>query len=53
MYYGRKWFVERYPDLANASALVAFHQDGPLRALQMPQVRRSMYSRWVQVVKYA
>jgi alpha-mannosidase len=36
MYTGRKWFVERYPGLD--SAVVAFHQDGPLRALQMPQV---------------
>lgn len=36
MYLGRKWFVERYPALE--SAVVAFHQDGPLRAAQMPQV---------------
>jgi alpha-mannosidase len=36
MYLGRKWFVERYPGLD--SAVVAFHQDGPLRAIQMPQV---------------
>ena len=36
MYTGRKWFVERFPQLD--SAVVAFHQDGPLRALQMPQV---------------
>ena len=37
MYTGRKWFVERYPGLVNG-ATVAFHQDGPLRALQAPQV---------------
>lgn len=36
MYSGRKWFVERYPTLD--SAVVAFYQDGPLRALQMPQI---------------
>lgn len=38
VYSGRKWFIERYPDLANVAALTAFHQDGPLRALQMPQI---------------
>ena len=36
MYSGRKWFVERYPGLD--SGVVAFHQDGPLRAIQAPQV---------------
>ena len=30
--------MDRYPELANVTAMVAFHQDGPLRALQMPQV---------------
>eukprot|EP01060_Flectonema_neradi_P020177 TRINITY_DN27698_c0_g1_i1.p1 TRINITY_DN27698_c0_g1~~TRINITY_DN27698_c0_g1_i1.p1 ORF type:complete len:1128 (+),score=218.92 TRINITY_DN27698_c0_g1_i1:491-3385(+) len=38
IYNGRKWFIERYPELENLTAQVAFHQDGPLRALQMPQV---------------
>jgi hypothetical protein len=37
MYTGRKWFVQRYPNLDGA--VVAFHQDGPLRAAQTPQVR--------------
>ena len=36
MYEGRKWYVERYPGIR--SAVVAFHQDAPLRALQIPQV---------------
>lgn len=36
MYLGRKWFVDNFPGVD--SAVVAFHQDGPLRALQMPQI---------------
>ena len=36
MYFGRKWWIDRYPDID--SAVVAFHQDGPLRALQVPQI---------------
>ena len=35
VYMGRKWFIDRYPQLANITAMVAFHQDGPLRALQV------------------
>lgn len=39
MYEGRRWFLDRYGHIPGVdSAVVAFHQDGPLRALQMPQV---------------
>ena len=36
LYEGRKWFTERYPEVD--SARVAFQQDSPAKALQMPQV---------------
>jgi len=35
-YEGRKWFVERYPEVD--SARVAFQQDCPAKALQMAQI---------------
>jgi alpha-mannosidase len=38
VYQGRKWFVDRWPELADIGAQVAFHQDGPLRSLQTAQV---------------
>jgi alpha-mannosidase len=51
MYVGRKWFVERYPALD--SAVVAFHQDGPLRAIQMPQVYAKAGMRYMKPSRLA
>ena len=51
MYVGRKWFVERYPGLD--SAVVAFHQDGPLRAIQMPQVYAKAGMRYMKPSRLA
>ena len=51
MYTGRKWFVERYPGLD--SAVVAFHQDGPLRAAQMPQVYAKAGMRYLKPSRLA
>jgi len=51
MYTGRKWFVERYPGLD--SARVAFHQDGPLRALQMPQVYRKAGVKYMKTSRWS
>ena len=51
MYTGRKWFVERYPDLD--SAVVAFHQDGPLRSLQMPQLYRKAGMRYMKTSRWS
>lgn len=51
MYTGRKWFVERYPGLD--SARVAFHQDGPLRALQMPQVYRKAGIKYMKTSRWS
>ena len=50
MYTGRKWFVERYPGLD--SAVVAFHQDGPLRSLQMPQLYRKAGMRFMKTSRW-
>ena len=51
MYVGRKWFVERNPGLD--SAVVAFHQDGPLRAIQMPQVYAKAGMRYMKPSRLA
>jgi hypothetical protein len=51
MYVGRKWFVERYPGLD--SGVVAFHQDGPLRAIQMPQVYAKAGMRYMKPSRLA
>jgi alpha-mannosidase len=51
MYVGRKWFVERYSGLD--SAVVAFHQDGPLRAIQMPQVYAKAGMRYMKPSRLA
>ena len=51
MYMGRKWFVERYPGLD--SAVVAFHQDGPLRAIQTPQVWRRSGVRYLKSSRWS
>jgi alpha-mannosidase len=51
MYEGRKWFVERYPGID--SAVVAFHQDAPLRALQMPQVYSKAGVRYLKASRFS
>lgn len=51
MYVGKKWFNERYPGLD--SAVVAFHQDGPLRAIQMPQVYAKAGMRYMKPSRLA
>ena len=51
MYLGRKWFVERWPGLN--SAVVAFHQDGPLRAIQAPQVWRRSGVRYLKSSRWS
>jgi Glycosyl hydrolases family 38 N-terminal domain len=51
MYTGRKWFVERYGALD--SAVVAFHQDGPLRALQAPQVWKKSGMRYLKSSRWS
>ena len=51
MYTGRKWFVERYPGVESAD--VAFHQDGPLRALQVPQLYRKAGVRYIKSSRWS
>jgi len=51
MYTGRKWFVTRYPGLD--SAVVAFHQDGPLRSLQTPQIYNKAGMRYLKPSRYS
>lgn len=51
MYVGRKWFLNRYPGID--SAVVAFHQDGPLRAIQMPQVYAKAGMRYMKPSRLA
>ncbi len=51
MYTGRKWFLTRYPNLD--SAVVAFHQDGPLRALQTAQVYRKAGIKYLKPSRYS
>ena len=51
MYEGRKWFVERYPGID--SAAVAFHQDAPLRSLQMPQVYSRAGVRYLKASRFS
>lgn len=51
MYVGRKWATTRYPGLD--TAVVGFHQDGPLRALQTAQVYAKAGMRYMKPSRYS
>lgn len=51
MYSGRKWFVEKFPGVD--SAVVAWHQDGPLRAIQMPQIYAKSGLRYLKFSRFS